>query len=504
MKTSKIKYLFLITGLILFSYNLSAQAQAIPKISNYKYYTPAVKAPAIYKAKTITPINYLENNIGGGYSKRGKALEPIASSIYKKTIGRKFIEVDASYRSVNGLDGLFVKTNSRGHVTKVHIIEIKSGNATIEFFNDFPQCSKKWNLMVMDRSLAEYDSYIKWRTEEGNFKEVKKLSAEKELLRQSRVAVEHGEYDFYHVNITYTDGRLKVSQWKLLSEEFKKINRNEWTPDNVFKYGEEKVIANFSYLDKDVSNLNPFEKQMRQTLFDNIETQLKTMGKTPEEINGFMKELRTNEKFNPSNAIEQNVVEKETVNAIRKTQRKFKIQNNLLKGGFAAIAIFMEGKSIYNYLNGKISTSELVFDSVSNTTMLTAAFIPRLNPYMTVIFGVIDVAKNIYSYTKGSITKSDAIINITANISGLVTGTIAASALVSALSAAGIGGSVGSFIATPIGGAIIGGVAFAVTYGVTYMIVKWTGNKIVNIFESYKEPERFNQICSTISLKYNL
>ena len=499
----KIHVLFVLF-IVLFSDKLTAQVQTARFFSSYKYYTPAVTLSPVYKSKTIAPVNYLESNIGGGYGKRGKALEPIASSIYKISIARNFIEVDATYRTVNGLDGLFVKTNSRGHVTKVHIIEIKSADARIEFFKDFPQCSKKWNLMVMDKSLAEYDRYIDFRTKEGNFNEVKKLEAGKELLRQSRVAVERGEYDFYHVNITYTDGHLKVSQWKILSEEYEKINRNEWTPDNVFKYGDEKILADFSYLDKDFKNLSNFEKQMRQTMFENFEAQLKTMGKSPEEIASFMKELRTNENFNPSKAIEQKIVEEETINAMEKIQKKFVRQNNILKGGFAAIAIFMEVKSIYKFINGRISTSELIFDSVSNTTMLAATFIPKFSPFMTVIFGAIDVAKNLYSYSKGSITTSEAIINITANISGLLTGTIATTALMSALSAAEIGGTVGSFITTPIGGTIIGGLMFTVTYGLTFVIVKAVGTKIVNVFESYKAPERFNQICFTISEKYQL
>lgn len=501
------------------SFAFEANAQPVPKPSNFRF--SATQVPlSIRKFQTITTNPSIPNLLEkqGNKSARGLALEPVAREIYKNTFGSRFKYIDASYNNgANGIDGLLVKKNSRGTVTDVHIIEIKSGKASLKVNNRMPQLSKKWILNSVDKSISEKTSRLVELKNEMNTSNIPKkllletkaeysrINTERRLLKKTRVLVENNVFKRYQVSITYNDGRLKVEQWEVLDEKYKNIRIKKRTPDNVFEWSERKVLADFSYLDKDSSKLSMFEKKVKNLMFENFEKTLRDKGYSDADIQSFMKRLRNDPKFNPSkNGIAESEMETITNKSIHKVSASYNIQKVVLQSAYIAIALISEGKTIYEYLDGKIGKSDLIFNSLSNTALIAANFVKFLNPYMTLIFIGLDVTKNIYNIKKGKISRTDAMINIVANVSGLVVGSMTSVAVVTALNASAIGAGIGSFIATPIGGAIIGASVFAITYGLVSSVVNFTGHKIVNKYESIKSPNRFNLYCNEIKYTYSL
>ena len=138
--------------IFLFSF-FELNAQAVLSSKNVKYHSmiqplSLKKSPSLAINPNIP--NFLENTSSGRVF-RGKALEPVAREVYKHNFGVGYQYVDASYnKGVNGLDGLLVKKNLR----KVHVVEIKSGNASLNAKSSSPQLSKEWILNGIDKSLA--------------------------------------------------------------------------------------------------------------------------------------------------------------------------------------------------------------------------------------------------------------------------------------------------------------------------------------------------------------
>lgn len=505
---------FFVCMVIIFSL-IDLNAQVTINTNVPKFQTAAVplslrKSPIIKIDPTFP--NVLENS-ASGRSMRGKILEPIAKEIYKSNFGSKFQYVDATYHSgSNGIDGLLIKKNWRGSITKVHIVEVKSGNASLHVNSKLPQLSKEWILDRIDKSIAEKTKILKKLQKsmkkkdlpstvlKENRKGFSRINRERRNLKKTRINVVNDNFERFLVDIQYKNGCLTVEQTEILGENpnYKNIPRNKRKPNDIFKWGETKTLAKFSFLDIDDYKLNSFQRQVKNTMFKEFEQTLRKYGYTEAEVQSYMYKLRTDGNFNPSkNGFGDESFKQIAEKSIDKVNKSYVRQQNVIKGGIITLAVISEGKALYDWRMGSISTADFVFNTTLNMASVVPAFIEKLNPYMmTAIFICIDVVKNAYNIKTGKIKREDGIINVAANISGLGAGVAASIALGSAK----IGGAIGTFIGTPIGGVIIGGAFVAVTIA----IVKWTGHTIVNYFEAIKEPKRFNLMLIDIRKKYDL
>lgn len=494
--------------IFLFSF-FELNAQAVLSSKNVKYHSmiqplSLKKSPSLAINPNIP--NFLENTSSGRVF-RGKALEPVAREVYKHNFGVGYQYVDASYnKGVNGLDGLLVKKNLR----KVHVVEIKSGNASLNAKSSSPQLSKEWILNGIDKSLAEKVKNLKQLQNDMKSKKISptilkekraeytKINKERHLLSKTRKMIENNIYKRYLVNVKYNDGRLTVEQVEVLEERYKDIPINKRNPENSYVYGNSKTLADFSYLDKDNSKLTSFQKKVKKIMFSEFENTLRKLNYSDTEIASFMTRLKTDKNFNPSNMIlSDDILNKIAVDSQNKVQKNMYIKHGI---GLSLLTVASEIGVVRDYANGNIGTVDFIINSGLNAIEITSNFVPKLNPYMTGIYIATDILKNVYNVGSSKISISTALINTSANIAGIVVGGLAAKAV--ALGAAKIGGTVGSFVGTPIGGIVVGGVVFGVTYGITSTVVKFTGNTIVNKYESIKSPERFNTVCNEIKVKY--
>lgn len=500
-------------------------SQVLQQSSAIKFQTmrmplPFKKNPMLTQSYIKNIPNFLEADASGRYL-RGKALEPIAKEIYKDNFGASFNYVDASYnKGINGIDGLLVKRDIRGNIRKVHIIEIKSGKAYLHANSKIPQLSKEWILNSIDKSLKEKTEALKKlhriiKKEKffsslisKNKKEFSRLNAERRLLKKTRFMVENDLFRRFQVSIRYNNGKITVEQWEILKETFRDIPINKRNSDNIFKYAKypkgENILTDFSYLDKDHSELSLFEISIKIKMFNAFERVLYSKGYSKQEIKSFMHRLRTDASFNPLKEIGDDCIESDTIKTIEKAVKNYKMQMKIMKVGFAVLPIIFEGKAVYDFLNGNIGKADLVFHSLTNGVSFSSVFIKQLNPSLAAIFIVIDIIKNIYNVKTGKISTTDAVINSVSNLSGVLIGGVAAKATFTALTASKFTGTIGSFVSSPVGAVIISGVTFVVTYGVTYFVFNWIGYKIVDKYEAFKSPERFNLIYKDIKVKYGL
>lgn len=508
-----------ITHIAMMNSQVLQQSSAI-KFQTMRMPLPFKKNPILTQSYIKNIPNFLEADASGRYL-RGKALEPIAREIYKDNFGASFNYVDASYnKGINGIDGLLVKRDIRGNIRKVHIIEIKSGKAYLHANSKIPQLSKEWILNSIDKSLKEKTEALKKLHRlikkerffpsmiSKNKKEFSRLNAERRLLKKVRLMVENDLFRRFQVSIRYNNGKITVEQWEILKETFKDVPISKRNSDNIFKYSEKKVLEKFSYLDKDNSKLSMFQRYIKIKMFNAFERVLYSKGYSKQEIQSFMYRLRTEASFNPSKEIGDNYVKSDMNESIDKTienaVKNYKMQMKIMKVGFAILPIIFEGKAVYDFLNGNIGKADFVFNSLSNVVSFSSVFIKQLNPALAVIFIGIDVIKNIYNVKTGKISTTDAVINSVSNLSAVLIGSAAAKATFTALTAAKFTGTIGSFVSSPIGAVIVSGVTLAVTYGVTYFIVNWTGHKLVDKYEAFKSPQRFNLIYKDIKVKYGL
>ena len=506
------KYFPFFLIIFLFSF-FELNAQAVLSSKNVKYHSMTQplslkKSPSLAINPNIP--NFLENS-KSGQNLRGKTLEPVAREVYKHNFGVGYQYVDASYhKGVNGLDGLLIKKNLRGDITKVHVVEIKSGTASLKVNQNMPQLSKDWILSGIDKSLAEKVKNLKQLQYDMKSKKISptilkekrteysKINKERHLLSRTRKMVENNIYKRYLVNVKYNDGRLTVEQVEVLEERYKDIPINKRNPENSYVYGNSEPLVDFSYLDKDNSKLISFQKKVKKIMFSEFENTLRKLNYSDTEIASFMTRLRTDKNFNPSNLnLSDNILNKIAINSQNKVQKNMYIKHGL---GLSLLTIVSEVGVVQDYANGNIGTVDFMINSGLNAIEITSNFVTKLNPYMTGIYIATDILKNVYNVGSSKISISTALINTSANIAGIVVGGLAAKAV--ALGAAKIGGTVGSFVGTPIGGIVVGGVVFGVTYGITSTVVKFTGNTIVNKYESIKSPERFNAVCNEIKVKY--
>lgn len=474
MKFSKNKLFFTIFFVPFFAGFLTAQPvlkSSAPKFQTFLLPRLQRTAPTL---SGITVENYLETSAGRSF--RGNALESVAREVYKKDFSRNFTSLDATYHGgKNGLDGLFVKFNRRGVAQKIHVVEIKSGNAGLSVNKmNAPQMSKKWILQDIDKAISEKTNN----------------PLEKIKLEKARQAIKSGNYERYVDYVDYSNGRLKISQYKITGEyDWRKISQAKRMEENVFKYDRYdggKTLANFSYLDKDSARLNPFERKIREKMFKEFDKALEKMGKTSTERKAWLKRLRTDPNFSGIKDFEQvaeSVPSKKVREEIEKANR-IKIQTRAIQGVILVLSAISEGRSIYNFVQGKISTSDLVFDSALNAVTVSSVFIKQLNPFMTPIFLAVEGVKNAVKWRQGNITTSQAIINVASAVAELGAFIVGAK----------IGGAIGTAIAPGPGTVIGGGVGGAAAV----IAVNFFGQKIVNYYETLKEPVLFNVLCDDL------
>ncbi len=165
-----------------------------------------------------------------------------------------------------------------------------------------------------------------------------------------------------------------------------------------------------------------------------------------------------------------------------------------LTGTVVVMAVWKEYKLIQDYCAGNISRSDLVYKTATNAALVVGSTFTGLLPVISVAFIIVDVSKQLVELYRTQADKTEFIITAVANAAGLAAGAFAVSALGSAAAAGQLGGTIGTIIGSPIGGVLV----FAVVYGVTTAVIKMAGHQAVNIYEAYKEPERFEAMCDEI------
>ena len=179
-----------------------------------------------------------------------------------------------------------------------------------------------------------------------------------------------------------------------------------------------------------------------------------------------------------------------------------------LHGAFAAIAIWNEFNAIKSFCNGEMTRTDLALVSLTNLAEISATMFVSATPYIVMAFTVIESSRDILQLVRKGVNSPEEVIEAIAHIGGIAAGTWAAattiSALTSATAASEMRGGLSSFVASPVGGAIIGGLTFAVVYSITSAFIRVTGQAIVNKYDCYSDPERFDRICDEISGKLHL
>lgn len=186
------------------------------------------------------------------------------------------------------------------------------------------------------------------------------------------------------------------------------------------------------------------------------------------------------------------------------TMKKATFTSNAIKFSVGALVAFSEIKAVYELLNRRITTSDFAFYTASNALNFSSLFVtkmttPIVKNGLTVLQSLstpivlltlnVDIKKCIFYY-KGHITKTDAIINIISNLTGLT-----ASRGITSMTSTLMGCSIDTL--NPVFIIVTGGVAIA-SYAITNFVVKKVCYTVVNIYDGYKEPRMFNEICSTI------
>ena len=486
MKKSFALFFFLFTLLEL-------NAQTVSKPQSIKFLAPSLstpiatnKAPLVdYKVKNLMAEN--------PYNQR-KALKAVGSKAYKISLERKydtqFKMIDASYGIGNGngrygINGLFVKQNRSGKIDAVHVVEIKAGKKnTLSTNNGITQLSKDWILNSIDKSIQEKNSF-----------------KSRELLSKTRQQIEANNYRRFLLTVDYFDGKVNILSREVVGETLRE------TPGkgSTLKFAEPETVKSFSYLQKDYHALSSEDKYLRKILFKEFNKELKNRNFSDIEISRFMQRLKTDPTFNPSSSLlGEEAVTQITTNSLQKSIKNYKLETSILKCGFATLSIVFELKARKDYIEGKITKTDFIINSINNTVLFSSLFIKSLNAYINQIFVVLDFVKNCYDYGMGKISVADVIINCLANVSGLLVGGIVTNAALAAMYVGNMGQLLGSLVLTPIGGAIVGGLIFAVSYGITNVFVKRLGHAVNDRYESVKSREHFDIICNDIAVKYSL
>ena len=468
--------------------------QRLQRIGTLSQYPTQIGRLSAVKAisEAESPITFAKNPV----SRFGFAMEDVLKEMIKSSQGRKNIWLDAGYGGTHGIDGLLVRKNSRGQVTDVNVYEFKSQNAKLESWTkNGPQMSKKWIMNSLKKSIVEkekkllkLEDKIKKAESKGRTLDAKKLkeefsniNKERNQLKQAQKLIQQGRYGRYLYRLKYSNGQIVT-----VAQEIQGENRFG-TP----KLGAEKQVENmsFSVLDKDNTSLSHAQRRFKNTFFKEIRKEMIKQGRTPEEADLFVKNMREN-----GIDIKDSVQKKALANIEKKG---LKLQKGM-KAGFALLAVASEVASIYQWQTGSMSTSEFVFDSIANAASLGMLFIKAIgnsNPITTIIFCAIDTAKNFWAWRNGRMSTSDFVIESIANTIGLVVASVVATAVGSIAAIASL---------NPILGAIIGFAVFTAVYTVTKWIVKFIGRAIVDHYEAIKQPEHFRIICDDVRRVCNL
>lgn len=468
--------------------------QRLQRIGTLSQYPTQIGRLSAVKAisEAESPITFAKNPT----SRFGFAMEDVLKEMIKSSQGRRNTWVNAGYGGIHGIDGLLLKTNSRGQVTSVNVYEFKTQDAQLEkMTKSGPQMSKKWIMNSFKKSIAEKERSLSKLKKEINSakskgeiakanklkREYSKINKERKQLIQAKKMVYHGQYERYLYKLKYSNGQIVTVEQKILGEN------NSRTP----KLGAEKQIENmsFSVLDKDNTSLSYAQRRFKNTFFKEIRKEMIKQGRTPEDADLFIKNIR-------EKGIDiKDSVQKKALANIEK--RGLKLQKGM-KAGFALLAVASEVASIYQWQTGSMSTSEFVFDSIANAASLGMLFIKAIgnsNPITTIIFCAIDTAKNFWAWRNGRMSTSDFVIESVANTIGLVVASVVAMA---------VGGIAAIASLNPILGAVIGFAVFTAVYTVTKWIVKLIGRAIVDHYEAIKQPEQFEIVCNDVRRVCNL
>lgn len=451
----------------------------------------------------LTPSTYtVQNNFVQNFlsspkwrKARGLILEPVALDAYKTFVNNNIEWVDATYNNGKyGIDGLGIIRDSQGQITDVQVIEIKSGNAILNAQGKYPQFSHKWVMDRLERSVHDKSN----RLLSASAEEQKILRSEIATLEEITKSVNEEKYSRFLLSIYDENGELKVGINKILKDTYHDIPQESRTAVNSYYGTEYKEIISIDLSDKNKKRLSANERKIRDKFLEVNEDKITEITKNKKQTRKIMENIKKKHDPNNNNALSNtNNRKKETIKA------------NAIKFSVGALIAFSEIKTFCDFIDGKITTSDFAFYTTSNALNFSALFTTKMStplinngPTLLKSFSTpivlltlsLDVFKNIYSAHRGHITKTIATINTISTVSAFTISTLASSL---ALKCMGLSATT----LNPVGFIVTGGTA-VVSYIVADFLVKKAGYAIVNAYEEFKNPHRFNEICTNIRRIY--
>ena len=212
---------------------------------------------------------------------KGQALEATARTNFMAS-GKGMEQLNVTYNGgKNGLDGAFIKRDNYGHIRQFYVQEVKSGNAKLSLNKQTPQMTRQWILDDIEKSMS--------RGSASGGKNYQALETARSFVKND-VNVKR-----FVDRVNLENGRLKIERTYIGGEKnYHNVPANKRNIDNVFDISGKRVIADIPVLDKHAARLTPYQKRVRDDMFNSFSARMKQNGFSDSAINRTLYEIRTN------------------------------------------------------------------------------------------------------------------------------------------------------------------------------------------------------------------
>ena len=212
---------------------------------------------------------------------KGQALEATARTNFMAN-GKGIEQLNVTYNGgKNGLDGAFIKRDKYGHIRQFYVQEVKSGNAKLSLNKQTPQMSRQWILDDIEKSMARGSSAY---------------GKNAQVLETARSFVKNDVNMKRFVDrVNLENGRLKIERTYIGRDlNYQNVPLKNRSIDNVFEVSGKKVIADIPVLDKYATRLTPYQKRVRDDMFNSLSVRMKKNGFSDSAVSRTLYEIRTN------------------------------------------------------------------------------------------------------------------------------------------------------------------------------------------------------------------
>ena len=232
-------------------------------------------------SKVYSYSNYQKLSTSFSTNIKGPALEAVARN-YMAGQGVESVSHQATYNGgKNGLDGAFIKRDAQGRIKKIYVQEVKSGNAQLTLQKRTPQMSRQWITEDLQKSLKENRGLS--------------LAQRKDMQQFMNMAQQNVNLNRFVDRVNIEDGRLKIQRTHIKRDlNYKNIPNSKRNINNVFDVTPSRTIADIPLLEKSTARLTPYERRVRDSVFDNLGTRMRKQGYSEYAITKTLNEIKTN------------------------------------------------------------------------------------------------------------------------------------------------------------------------------------------------------------------